>query len=548
MSTPPYRAFPVLEKAQIARLERLGERREIPAGTVLQRPGDLATHVFVVLRGRLSARRPNDDGGEVTIDPGMFTGEASLLSGRRTIAFIEAAEPSEVIALERGEVLELMGADLEVGELLVGEFLRRRVELIERGFSQVVLLGSEHSHDSMRLREFLTRNRQPYRWLDLDRDVDARALLDSLRVPLDDLPVLVGCDSNVLRNPSNGEVAELLGLNEGIDHGHPRDLVVVGAGPAGLAAAVYAASEGLDVLTLETRFPGGQAGSSSRIENYLGFPAGISGLDLADRAYTQARKFGAEIAVAESGMRLRCERRPIAIQTDAAPRIETRAVVIATGAAYRRLGITGTERFEGAGIYYAATPMEAQGCAGDEVIVVGGGNSAGQAAVFLAATVRKVNLLVRGDGLAASMSQYLIHRIGQTKNIELRTHTEIVGLSGDDHVREVTWRDARANADEVRTIGHVFVMAGAVPNTAWLDGCVALDDSGFVLTGNALTDDVLARFGWPLERRPLFLETSTPGVFAVGDVRAGSMKRVASAVGEGSSAVALVHQVLHESA
>ena len=371
-------------------------------------------------------------------------------------------------------------------------------------------------------------------------------LLDRFHVAAADVPVLICRGEVVLRNPSNQQIAECLGFNEAIDQTHLRDLVVVGAGPSGLAAAVYGASEGLDVLVLESNAPGGQAASSSKIENYLGFPTGISGQELAGRAYTQAQKFGAQIVIAKGARQLACTRRPYAIEIDEGPRVPARTVIIATGAEYRKLGAGNLSQFEGAGVYYGATFVESQLCKGEEVIVVGGGNSAGQAAVFLAQTAKRVHMLVRSGGLAESMSRYLVRRIEDNPAVDLRTQAEIVELEGENHLERVRWRDNRTGTIHAEEVRHIFVMAGAVPNTHWLEGCVALDANGFIKTGPDLSRDDLASARWPLARPPHLLETSLPGVFAVGDVRGGNFKRVASAVGEGSIAVALVHQTLHE--
>ena len=360
------------------------------------------------------------------------------------------------------------------------------------------------------------------------------------------MPVVICRGTVVLRNPTNGQIADGLGFNEAIDHTQVRDLVVVGAGPSGLSAAVYSASEGLDVLVLEANAPGGQAGSSSKIENYLGFPTGISGQELAARAYTQAQKFGAQLLIAKRATQLACDRKPYAIEIDHGPLVPARAVIIATGAEYRRLSLDNLSQFEGAGVYYGATFVEAQVCGGEEVIVVGGGNSAGQAAVFLAHTASRVHILVRAGGLAESMSRYLIRRIEETPAIVVRSHTAITALEGGDHLERVCWRDHQTGTSETHAIRHVFAMTGAVPNTRWLEGCVALDTQGFIKTGPDLSPEDLAAARWPLARAPHLLETSLPGVFAVGDVRGGNIKRVASAVGEGSIAVAFVHQVLRE--
>ena len=421
-------------------------------------------------------------------------------------------------------------------------FILRRVELIAQETGDVVVLGSSHCSGTLRVKEFLTRNAHPYTYVDLDREADVQGLLDRFRVHEHDVPVVI-YRGEVLRNPTNEQIADCLGYNAGIDTSKPRDVVVLGAGPAGLAAAVYAASEGLDVLVLEPSFPGGQAGSSSKIENYLGFPTGISGQALAGRAYTQAQKFGAQVMVARGARKLECAQRPYAIEVGEGPPVQARALVIATGAQYRKLPLENL--FEGT-VYYAASFMEAQLCVGEEVIVVGGGNSAGQAAVFLAQTAAHVHMLVRSSGLADTMSRYLIRRIEESPNITLRTQTEVVWVDGEYHLERTRWRNRLSGEDEEHPIRHVFVMTGAIPCTEWLDGCLALDDKGFVKTGQDLSAEDLAEARWPLARSPYLLETSLPGVFAVGDVRSGNVKRVASAVGEGSIAVSFVHRVLAE--
>jgi thioredoxin reductase (NADPH) len=417
--------------------------------------------------------------------------------------------------------------------------------LIAQGRGDVLLVGSNHSADTLRIKEFLSRNVHPYSFIDPDRDEGVQDLLDRFRFAIADLPVLICRGTAVLRNPTNRQIADCLGFNENIDQRHARDVVVVGAGPAGLAAAVYAASEGLDVLVVESNSPGGQAGSSSRIENYLGFPSGISGQELTARAYTQAQKFGAEVLIAEGATRLDCTRNAYTIEIDKGPRVPARAVIIATGAEYRKLPLDNIAQFEGAGVYYGATFIESQLCEGEEVIVVGGGNSAGQAAVFLAQTAGKVHMLIRGKALAESMSRYLIRRIEESPVIDLRTCTEITALEGDEHLDRVKWR-TNQEPSESHDIRHVFVMTGAAPTTQWLNGCLTLDSRGFIKTGPDLSRDELNAAHWPLSRPPHLLETSRPGVFAVGDVRAGNIKRVASAVGEGSIAVSFVHQVLQE--
>jgi thioredoxin reductase (NADPH) len=403
-----------------------------------------------------------------------------------------------------------------------------------------------HSPGTLRIKEFLSRNGHPYAYIDLEAEPDLQLLLDRFDVAVTDVPVLIWRGEVALRNPSSQQIADLLGFNAAIDQTHIRDVVVIGAGPSGLAAAVYAASEGLDVLVVESNAPGGQAGSSSRIENYLGFPTGISGQDLAGRAYTQAQKFGAQVLIAKVATQLRCERKPFGVTIDGGPAVPARTVIIATGAEYRRLPVESLAKFEGCGVYYGATFIEAQLCGGEEVIVVGGGNSAGQAAVFLAQTAKRVRMLVRSGGLAESMSRYLIRRIEENPAIELCTHSEIVALEGNGRLERMHWRDTRSGDIETGDINHIFVMTGAIPNTSWLNGCVALDAKGFIKTGTDLSPEDLASAHWPLARTPHLLETSLPGVFAVGDVRCGNIKRVASAVGEGSIAVSFVHRVLLE--
>src|SRR6266404_3265311 len=544
----PDQLFPVLTPAQQARVAAHGRVRQVQSGETLVEVDDNGKKFFLVVTGHLNIIRVSGDVEEVVaVDaPGTFTGELNMLSGRRALVRIRAGEPSEVIEIDREDLLALVQTDSELSEIFMRAFILRKLELIARGVGDVVLIGSSHSLGTLRIKEFLTRNGHPYSYIDLDRDSGVQDLLDRFNVAISDLPVLICRGDVVLRNPDNQQIADCLGFNEGIDQTKARDLVIVGAGPAGLAAAVYGASEGLDVLVVESNSPGGQAGSSSKIENYLGFPTGISGQELAARAYTQAQKFGAQLMIAKSGVRLTCDRRPYTLEIDDGARVPARTVVIATGAQYRRLSLENGRQFEGAGIYYGATFVEAQLCAGEEVVVVGGGNSAGQAAVFLAETARHVSMLVRSSGLAESMSRYLIRRIEQSSRITLRTNTEIIALEGTTSLDRIRCRDSQSGNVETHDIRHVFVMTGAIPSTAWLDGCLALDAKGFIKTGPDLSTEDLASAQWPLGRTPHLLETSLYGVFAVGDVRGGNIKRVASAVGEGSIAVAFVHQVLHE--
>jgi thioredoxin reductase (NADPH) len=544
----PDHIFPTLTDAQVARVGAHGRARPLPAGEVLIEPGDPVLHFYVIRSGEVEVVRLSTKGETVVAvyRAGHFTGEVSMIAGGRAMMRVRARTAAEVLELTRDELASLVQIDAELSEILMRAFILRRLELVAAGMGDVVLIGSMHSVDTLRIKEFLTRNNHPYQYIDLDKDPDVQQLLDRFQVGVDEVPVLICRGEHVLRNPSVQTIADCLGFNEAIDRTHVRDVIVVGAGPSGLAAAVYAASEGLDVLVIECNAPGGQAGSSSRIENYLGFPEGISGQQLASSAFTQARKFGAEIMIAKKATRLTCDRKPYSIQIDDDVRLAAKSVIIATGAEYRRPSLQNLEKFEGAGVYYGATFVEAQLCGGEEVVVVGGGNSAGQAAVFLAQSARQVHLIIRARGLADSMSRYLIRRIEEHPAIELHVRTDMMALEGDDHVERVRWRNSESGLVETHDIRHVFIMTGALPKTGWLDGCVALDGKGFIKTGPDLSADDLPAGQWPLNRHPYLLETSLPGVFAVGDVRSGNVKRVASAVGEGSIAVSFVHRVLAE--
>jgi thioredoxin reductase (NADPH) len=436
--------------------------------------------------------------------------------------------------------------DAELGEIFMRAFILRRVALVSKGLGNVILLGSRHCANTLRLREFLGRNAYPYTYIDLDVDKASQALLDRFAIKTDEVPVVICNARTVLRNPTPQQLADCIGLNASIDQAQVRDLIIVGAGPSGLAAAVYAASEGLDALVVEMESPGGQAGSSSKIENYLGFPTGVSGQELSNRALAQAQKFGAKMMVAHCVVQLKCRKRPYEVVLDNGTALAARAVVISTGAQYNKPPIANLKNFEGQGIYYGATYIEAQLCENEDVIVVGGGNSAGQAAVYLSQTARKVHMLVRSGQLSDTMSRYLIQRITDNPKIELHYKTEITGLEGGHQLERVTWNDRSTGETSTHDIRHVFIMAGASPRTEWLQGCVAMDDKGFILTGRDL--DAASAAGmvsssvWPLTRAPQMLETSLPGVFAVGDVRAGNVKRVASTVGEGAISIRLVHR------
>ena len=540
--------FPKLTQAQIARISGVGERRKVRSGEVLFELGEQNTRFFVVIEGAIEIVRPVDGREErITVHgPGEFTGEINMLSARRNLVRARALDDGSIVVVDREHLRALVQRDFELSEILMRAFILRRVALIAQSGSGLVLIGSRHSRRTLEIREFLSRNGQPLTYHELESEPDVQALLDRFEVRVGDVPVIVCETGQVLRNPTIETLATGLGLSPEIDASATRDVVIVGAGPAGLAAAVYAASEGLDVLVLENSAPGGQAGSSSRIENYLGFPTGVSGLDLAGRALTQAEKFGAEVAIARGAVGLDCTSKPYTVRLATGEAVRTRTVVIASGARYRKPTLPELSRFEGTGVMYSATHVEAQLCKGEEVAIVGGGNSAGQAAVFLSQSSADVHMLVRGPGLAESMSRYLIQRIEDCSNVVLRARTQVDALEGTGGLERVRWRELDTGRTQTRPIRHLFLMTGADPNTSWLKGCVALDDKNFVKTGADLNPAELEEARSPLARRPDLLETSRPGVFAVGDVRSGSVKRVASAVGEGSVCVQLIHRALRE--
>jgi thioredoxin reductase (NADPH) len=540
--------FPKLDDAQIARVARHAVRRTVPAGDLLFDQGAANPGIHVVLSGTIEIVRPGLAGEELITRhaAGEFTGEVTALSGRRTLVRARMRDAGEILWLDAAALRGVIQSDSELSDLFMRAFILRRVALLAHGGGDATVIGSTHSAGTLRVQEFFTRNGHPYTYVDVERDKEVQALLDRFHVGVGDVPVVICRGERVLKNPTNEEIADCFGLSLTFDPEKVRDLVIVGAGPGGLAAAVYGASEGLDVLVLETSAPGGQAGTSSKIENYLGFPTGISGQALAGRAYTQAQKFGADVAIARSAAHLRCGgESTYKIELSNGTSVRARAIVIASGVQYRKLGLANLDRFEGVGVYYGATYIEAKLCTGEEVIVVGGGNSAGQAAVFLASQAKHVHMLVRGAGLADTMSRYLIRRIEEMPNITLRARTEVVELEGGDRLEGVRWRGPDGKI-EARAIGRLFLMTGAEPNTRWLAECVALDEKGFVKTGVDLTPEELAKAGWTLPRAPLLLETNRHRIFAVGDVRAGSVKRVASAVGEGSISVQMVHRALAE--
>jgi thioredoxin reductase (NADPH) len=538
---------PILTAPQIERIRVFAVSRSVRPGEILYEPGDDTPPVFVVISGglRIVAVGGAEERIVTTYSAGQFSGELLMISGRKSIYRCQAMETGVLLELSAMDLRTLIGRDAELNDVFMKAFLARRLSLKDKGEGNVVVLGSRYSAATLAAREFLARDGHPFTYLDLDVDQTAQELLDRFGVSPSDIPVVICNGTTVLRKPSAQQIADCLGFNSNIDDSQLRDLVIVGAGPAGLAAAVYAASEGLEVLVIEKAAPGGQAGSSSKIENYLGFPAGLSGHELAASALAQSEKFGAQIMVTRSVNRLDCDSRPYRVHLDNGQSIPARSIVLATGAQYNRPILPNMDAFSGKGIYYNATSMEAQLCSGEQVIVIGGGNSAGQAAVFLAQNVAGVKMLVRSGSLAQTMSRYLIQRIEENPLIELHYCSELAILEGSDHLDQVSWRNKDSGEVTTESIRHVFVMAGASPQTQWLSGCVSLDSKGFVLTGRDL-EDVAPPIPWTLKRRPLMLETSLPGVFTVGDARSGNVKRVASAVGEGSIVVSLVHQVLGE--
>ena len=539
---PAAEIFPTLTPAQIGRISPFARERSFRVGEILWEQGEMHRPLMVVLEGEVEVLSDQDQ--LVTVHhPGGFSGDVDLIADQPAVVRARGRAAGRVLELPAERARSLVQTDPELSQIFLRAFVLRRMLLMKQSRGSIVLIGSRHSAGTLDLQEFLTRNSQPFAYIDVDRDADVQKTLDSFGVGVDDVPVLICAGKAVLKKPTIEAAAECLGLSR-LSREIVRDVAVIGAGPAGLAAAVYGASEGLDVLVLESTAPGGQAGSSSRIENYLGFPTGISGRELASSALLQAQKFGAELVVARTAARLDCDRRPFRIDVGPDVCVAARTVVIATGVQYRKPDIPELSRFEGLGVYYGATQVEATLCEGDDVIVVGGANSAGQAAVFLSESDRRVTMLVRGPGLSSTMSRYLIRRIEETPNIELKTNTEIAALDGKDALERVTWMDAATRERTTVPVRHVFLMTGAIPNTGWLRDCVALDDKGFVKTGPDLEPPDLAASHWPLGRPPLLFETSLPGVFAVGDVRAGSVKRVAAAVGEGSVCIQLVHKVL----
>lgn len=541
-------AFPTLTDDQIEFLRYYGEVRKIEPGEVLFREGDRPYDFIVILEGEVKIIE-NFAGEARTITvhgAGRFLGELNMLTGQSVYLSAVVRESGQVLAIPPQHLKKIITEEPTLSDIILKAFLMRRSVLMRVG-TGLRIVGSRHSRDALRLREFAVRNRLPHAFIDLEEDERAEALLERFDVKPQETPVAIWLGDKVLKNPTNTELARAVGLDVDTSGEHTYDLVVVGAGPAGLAATVYGASEGLSTLALEAVALGGQAGTSSRIENYLGFPAGLSGSELAARALVQVGKFDARTTVPQEAVGLRRENGCYIVTLSEGGEVAAHSIIVATGARYRRPTVPRLEEFEGVSVHYAATEAEAQMCRGDEVAVVGGGNSAGQAAVFLASRVAKVYLLIRGGDLGKSMSRYLIDRIETTENIELLAHTEVRELLGEDRLDGILVEDNRSGERCTLTAKALFVFIGAEANTGWLEGTVELDERGFILTGRPLDRFALESSVWrELSRQPYLLETSLPGVFAAGDVRGSSIKRVASAVGEGSMAVRFVHQYLAE--
>lgn len=532
-------AYPRLSAAQIAALSADGQRRAVHAGDVLLAEGEPSTDFLVLLDGVVAtfADYGTPEQRQLAVHgPGRFLGELGVLTGQTAFEATIALRDGEVLAVSREQLRQHVTRDTALGDLILRALLQRRTMLIGLG-AGFRIIGSRYSPDTRRLRDFASRNRLPHRWIDLDSDEQADALLSALGVPVADTPIVIWRGTEVLRNPANSELARLIGLPPPPDPNTVSDLLVVGAGPAGLAACVYAASEGLRTTAIDAVATGGQAESSPLIENYLGFPAGLSGAELADRAAIQAAKFGARITVPAVAVRLAEDAgyHVVDLQDDA--QVRARAVLISTGAQYRKLDVPDLARLESHGVYYAATQTEARLCGGDPIAVVGGGNSAGQAALFLARHANSVTLVVRGDDLGKDMSRYLVDQLEHAKTIEVLAHTEVRSLIGDRILEALVVEDNETGQRHRVEARALFVFIGARPGTGWLADALALDGDGFVLTG--------ADVGSVADHDMLMLESSRRGVFAVGDVRSGSVKRIASAVGEGAIAVRMIHERLH---
>ena len=540
---------PKLDDAAIDRVASYGAVRCVEAGTVLFDVGDQQTEFVLVLSGTLAIDAVGCEDTERIVEHrrGSFSGEIDMFSNRRAVVRGTVTETGEMAFLDRERFRRMLATNAELSETIVRAFILRRTGLIYSERGDIALLGDPARKETLTLRSFLSRNGHPHRCVVPEEAPELAAKISEHFGLADaDLPAVVWRNERALKRPSAREVADVIGLSEPSSARDVYDVIVVGVGPGGLAAALNAAAEGLSVLCIEGTAPGGQAGTSSKIENYPAFPTGISGQALGGRMMLQAQKFGTEIITPREAVSLDCDARPFRVGLEDGTIVCGHAVVVASGAKWRRLGLENEERLENAGLYYGATPVEAAMCQGEEVAVVGGGNSAGQAAVFLSKRAKRVHVLVRGAGLRETMSDYLVRRIDETDNIELHCHTEVSAAHGEDHVTSLTWRSNRDGAEAERAIRHLFVMIGAVPNTAWLGDCVMTDERGFIVAGGDLPTTHLVSAQWTVNRMPYTGETSRPGVFAVGDVRSGSVKRVASAVGEGAISAQFLYKVVHE--
>jgi thioredoxin reductase (NADPH) len=532
-------ACPELDEEQLATLAKFAVSKHFKAGETLLKAGEQEMKLFVVKSGEVEIRDGSSNEVVTVLGPRQFTGEVDLLAGRPSAVRAVAKTDCDTYEISTDGLKKILKQMPRLSDLLLRAFLMRRELIEELGLASVRVIGSRHSKDTHRIREFLAKNKIPFSWIDLENDPQVEALLKNFKTTPNETPLVVCGENRILRNPSNGELADCLGIRKPVEHAI-YDLIIVGAGPAGLAAAVYGASEGLKTLLLDRIGPGGQAGSSSKIENYMGFPTGLSGSDLAERAVLQAEKFGATLSIPDGVIGLGSDGGYHEVQLDRDEKLAARCVLISSGATYRKLNVKNNERFEGTGVYYAATQVEAPFCKHAHAIVVGGGNSAGQAAIFLSETARKVFVVIRGDDLGKNMSHYLVCRIEETPKIEVRKRTDVTGMDGDQWLETVCLTNRETGRAEEISCPALFVFIGAIPHTKWLPPGINLDSKGFVQTGQQAGESA----AWPLQRQPFLLETTVPGVFAAGDVRQGSIKRVAAAVGEGSMTVQFVHQFL----
>jgi thioredoxin reductase (NADPH) len=527
--------FPTLKESHLNRIQSFCDKETLKDGELLFERGQRSVDFFIILSGAVEIFDTDDDGNANVFTvhrKNQFTGELDLFNDREILVSGRASGVTDVLRFKRADFRRMVVSEPDIGEIIMRAFILRRVGLIQHMQGGVTVIGRNKDSITLQIDRFLTRNGYPHRMLDIDADKDSANAMEGFSIERSDLPVVILPDGRLLKAPSDKELADALGLTEELHPDHLYDLAVIGAGPSGLAAAVYGASEGLETIIIEKLAPGGQAGTSSKIENYLGFPTGISGQALAGRAQIQAQKFGAKLAISRNAVGLDCNGEYNKIILEGDESICTRALVIATGASYRKLDLENDEKFEGQGIHYAATPMEAKLCQNEEVAVIGGGNSAGQAAMFLSQTAKHVHLLIRSDSLAASMSSYLIDRLEASPKVTIRFGTAITELIGEDYLESLRWNGPDGIED--KDIRNVFVMIGAVPNTGWIGDCLQLDDGGFIRTGSDCQ-------GEPTDSPYM---TSRPGIVAVGDVRSGSVKRVASGVGEGSVVIQAVHKYL----